>query len=1094
IIILIIITFISNSAYSAVCTDSAIIWSVEFSINDNTFSQEFNGTSGVIQKIYKNDTINKYSLWQSDKIASISTYAWGSPANILYVYGGNDNSFNIDTDFTNNLNNMLVLNNNSEEFILYYNLTLKNTGTCDYNNHAFVGNYGGTSIRHYGINNYNSYYSHFANPSGTYEFKSMPLGGLKSQIYQISSTNIKRYGILYIRIGPDTFQAVNTYFWINGSAITCGDNIVEYGETCDDGNLINGDGCSNTCQIEICNDEIRIDSIVYSLNDSSFSHDYDGNSGIIQTITYNETDNDYQLWQTNNLPFRTTWQWDGNPSTNTHIYGGSDNKVGFNIDASYAAAKNRILILNPSSNNFDLYYNLTLKNTGTCTNSLPHVDRLYSTNSIRYSGGNSHGYTQPNSFSINAHWRPENFALNETRSRIYNVASNNVIYYGLLYLRPGPYDRRSGPEFQLINNYFWLDGMAISCGNGILEGPEVCDDGNNINGDGCSSTCFLEPAITPIIKWESHQTPSDLWLGRNITPGQNITLFYSIHNPNTLHNMTVSYESLLYTEPFNLHNTNGWYRYDDDVTLTRHSEQQTVTYYTIPTNSTIYINKTFYVPAYSQVWQDVLERFFLFEQFRYKRSTQAGGTYFPKNSDGSYDYDWWQTTSNMTSYTTWWGSGWYKRDWGFGSYNSQYSIYGLEPNNPTLAVTTNDEGIPAVEVEYHHGTVRASYMMNITPGTFFLKNQLKFQNNTVIYNQNHTIDKFYKRNDGNSISPYEEYRWWVGGYKNELAVTELISFPLYDFNLVNGKFVKFDVTPYINRTGRKIALAHTSISDIYPINLNLIKMSVDSPLNIKPLGSKGFDELYARIVMFNYYEYSILGAKLDVEFKDTNDDPAVGLFEAEYINQSIIPSGAAYPIGIKIKYIGPNPTEDKDYKAIIKLSYYDWLANETKEVKVETSIKLFNDIISEKFIDLIPMGLNYTLVNINNESLVTLMVANQGTENSGFFPIEFYTKEANESSFTLLETKTMKLNKGQMKTATFTFTPTSFEKVVLKAVINQNKSVNETALHTNAHKNNIITSITAVRDIDVVLEYVYPVYEDAVNGIIPFKVFARNKG
>jgi cysteine-rich repeat protein len=30
------------------------------------------------------------------------------------------------------------------------------------------------------------------------------------------------------------------------------------------------------------------------------------------------------------------------------------------------------------------------------------------------------------------------------------------------------------------------------CGDGVLEGNEACDDGNNIDGDGCSSTCELE--------------------------------------------------------------------------------------------------------------------------------------------------------------------------------------------------------------------------------------------------------------------------------------------------------------------------------------------------------------------------------------------------------------------------------------------------------------------------------------------------------------------------------------------------------------------------------------------------------------------------
>jgi cysteine-rich repeat protein len=34
------------------------------------------------------------------------------------------------------------------------------------------------------------------------------------------------------------------------------------------------------------------------------------------------------------------------------------------------------------------------------------------------------------------------------------------------------------------------------CGNGIKEGTEGCDDGNTIDGDGCSATCKKEPRIT----------------------------------------------------------------------------------------------------------------------------------------------------------------------------------------------------------------------------------------------------------------------------------------------------------------------------------------------------------------------------------------------------------------------------------------------------------------------------------------------------------------------------------------------------------------------------------------------------------------------
>lgn len=37
------------------------------------------------------------------------------------------------------------------------------------------------------------------------------------------------------------------------------------------------------------------------------------------------------------------------------------------------------------------------------------------------------------------------------------------------------------------------DGRSVTCGNGVIEPGEACDDGNAVGGDGCSSTCALEP-------------------------------------------------------------------------------------------------------------------------------------------------------------------------------------------------------------------------------------------------------------------------------------------------------------------------------------------------------------------------------------------------------------------------------------------------------------------------------------------------------------------------------------------------------------------------------------------------------------------------
>jgi cysteine-rich repeat protein len=35
--------------------------------------------------------------------------------------------------------------------------------------------------------------------------------------------------------------------------------------------------------------------------------------------------------------------------------------------------------------------------------------------------------------------------------------------------------------------------LCVLCGNGVIDGDEECDDGNQDDGDGCSSTCVEEP-------------------------------------------------------------------------------------------------------------------------------------------------------------------------------------------------------------------------------------------------------------------------------------------------------------------------------------------------------------------------------------------------------------------------------------------------------------------------------------------------------------------------------------------------------------------------------------------------------------------------
>ncbi|MGE5413658.1 MAG: S-layer homology domain-containing protein [Syntrophomonadaceae bacterium] len=75
---------------------------------------------------------------------------------------------------------------------------------------------------------------------------------------------------------------------------------------------------------------------------------------------------------------------------------------------------------------------------------------------------------------------------------------------------------------------------ASTCGNGVVEGLESCDDGNTADGDGCSAVCRWEPtgaAATALVVDDSASTPP----GNDgiLEPGETITLAPSWQNLGT---------------------------------------------------------------------------------------------------------------------------------------------------------------------------------------------------------------------------------------------------------------------------------------------------------------------------------------------------------------------------------------------------------------------------------------------------------------------------------------------------------------------------------------------------------------------------------
>ncbi len=190
----------------------------------------------------------------------------------------------------------------------------------------------------------------------------------------------------------------------------CGDGHIDpqLNETCDDGNTVNGDGCSSSCKIELASIKIK--------KDDADNHD------------------DKQKVQLNA-------------------------KATFTITVTNVGEKNleNIEIVDPKEPN--------------CNRSANETKKLYDGN--LFDAGESFTYTCIDS------------KVESGYTNIVKVTAKSV---------------NGG------NNVQDSDSTVISvstpdpvCGNGKVEANETCDDGNTVNGDGCSSSCKIEsnPEPTP---------------------------------------------------------------------------------------------------------------------------------------------------------------------------------------------------------------------------------------------------------------------------------------------------------------------------------------------------------------------------------------------------------------------------------------------------------------------------------------------------------------------------------------------------------------------------------------------------------------------
>ena len=106
------------------------------------------------------------------------------------------------------------------------------------------------------------------------------------------------------------------------------------------------------------------------------------------------------------------------------------------------------------------------------------------------------------------------------------------------------------------------------CGNGVVNSPEECDDGNNVSGDGCDSLCIIEPyyrcdGSTPNTCKIDSKISFSLLGNHRITSSNTVVLLFSFHLQLSIFNK-INFQSIFSTT-IPASKASLEYNYDTDI-------------------------------------------------------------------------------------------------------------------------------------------------------------------------------------------------------------------------------------------------------------------------------------------------------------------------------------------------------------------------------------------------------------------------------------------------------------------------------------------------------------------------------------------------
>lgn len=258
----------------------------------------------------------------------------------------------------------------------------------------------------------------------------------------------------------------------------CGDGIEQSGEQCDDGNTINVDECTNGCMTPRCGDAILQTQRGEQCDDgNSNDNDLCSNSCRAPVCGDGKAQGNEQCDDGNSV------ETDECHNNCTASVGATDADVEITVSASPTA-----LTTGP----FNITYTVTVRNKGPATArrvivSAPAATGL-SPNSAQGIGCNQ--------VAAALVCLPFDLAPNESRTGTWLYSASPITCGPDLRLRVNELSDNNDPNAG--NNTAVAVTIAPCpggiCGDRIRQTArgEQCDDGNAANGDGCSSSCFLE--------------------------------------------------------------------------------------------------------------------------------------------------------------------------------------------------------------------------------------------------------------------------------------------------------------------------------------------------------------------------------------------------------------------------------------------------------------------------------------------------------------------------------------------------------------------------------------------------------------------------